>query len=438
MSPDLGRFFTYGTNHKHAPLCLRESLYLSPEQLSSVLPEVKARHNLREIAVLSTCNRLEMYGVKNSHEGEDTLLHIFNDLQVLSQKKQIHNLKSLSEHTFCHMGKDAIQHVFQVAASIDSLIVGETQITGQFKSAFTLAHKASTLGPHLYHLSQNALRVAKKVRSETVIGQKTVSIGHAAIDLSRKIFTNLSEKKLLLLGAGDIAQVTGLYAQKVGIQEISIINRSLERAQNLVDLLGSGKIGLLSDLEHFLQHADIVITAMTSESPIITAPMMKSILSKRRNRPMYIVDIAIPRNVDSKCGDFENVYLFELDDLNHYINDNLLERETAAKEAQKIIDIHLERFCHRVERQPESLIIARYHRYLNQILQQEFQKSLKRKELMNLRNEEKAAIQRMIHSIGQKLTADFAIAVKNADRINKDHFKEVVHEITKTNFISES
>lgn len=440
MSRELGRFFSYGTNHKYAPMSFRESLYLSPEQLGSVLPQIKSQYRLPEIAILSTCNRLEMYGVSPEMGNKDhnMFLEIFRDLQVLAKKPENQKIETLTEHTFCHTGKTAIKHVFDVAASVDSLIIGETQITGQFKDAFTLAHKASTMGPHLYHLSQNALHVAKRVRSETVIGRKTVSIGHAAIDLSRKIFSNLSEKNLLLLGAGEIAQVTGLYAKKVGIRDISVVNRSLDRAQNLIRLLGGGNAGLLSELEHFLRHADIVITALSSENPIITPSLLKSVLAKRKSRPMYIVDIAIPRNVDAACGKFESIYLFELDDLKHYVDENLSERESAAKEAQQIIEQSLEKFCKKIVEFPESRVIARFNHYVEDLMIRESQRSFRRKELHGLDEMQITALQKMLASMSQKLTADFAIAIKNVDTTNKEHFKEIIHEITKNHFNSEN
>jgi glutamyl-tRNA reductase len=438
-SRDLRRFFTYGTNHKHAPLCLRESLYLSPEELAYALPKVKEFYKLPELAVLSTCNRLEMYGVQAGDDAVSPLLlfRAFYDLQNFSKKNKTKSMYELASRTFCYRGKEAVQHMFYVAASIDSLIVGETQITGQFKKAFLLAQEVCTLGPHLHYLSQKALGVAKKVRSETVIGQKTVSIGHAAIDLSRKIFTNLSEKKLLLLGAGDMAQVTGLYAKKVGIKEISIVNRSLERAQNLSETLGEARVGTLNDLEHFIGQADIVIAAMTSEVPLVTPEILKKALSKRRNRPMYIVDIAIPRNVHPSCGDFENVYLFELDDLQHYIDENVMERTSAARQAESIIASSLDTFCHRLTRYPESLLIAKFNEHVDGLIAQESQKSLARKELQNLSVEQRESLQRMLSSIGQKLTAHFAIAVKNMDTESRDHFKDLVQEITKTRFIQD-
>lgn len=438
MSRELGKFFSYGTNHKYAPMSFRESLYLNSEQLRNVLPQIKSHYNLPEIAILSTCNRLEMYGISPEIETHipEVLPEIFRDLQVLAKKPERN--ECFRDRTFCHTGKTAIKHVFDVASSVDSLVVGETQITGQFKEAFTLAHKASTMGPHLYHLSQNALRVAKKVRSETVIGRKTVSIGHAAIDLSRKIFANLSEKNLLLLGAGEIAQVTGVYAKKVGIQDISVVNRSLDRALQLTKLLGGGNAGPLSELEHYLRHADIVITALSSEKPIITPAFLKRVLAKRKSRPIYIVDIAIPRNVDPACGRFESVYLFELDDLRHYIDENLSERESAAKEAQQIIEQSLEKFCERVVKFPESRAIAQFNRYIETLLIRESQKTFRRKELQTLDELQIQALQRMLASVSQKLTADFALAMQNAGMENKKHFQELIQEITKNHFISES
>ncbi len=436
MDRHLGRFFSYGTNHKHAPLSFRETLYLSPEQVAYVLPQIKAQHHLPELAILSTCNRLEIYGVcpHNDEENAHLFLEIFRDLQVLAKKKETLSQEHLKNHTFCHRGKDAIKHVFDVAASVDSLIVGETQITGQFKEAFDLAQRASTLGPHLFQLSQNALRVAKKVRSETVIGRKTVSIGHAAIDLSRKIFSNLAEKNLLLLGAGDMAHVTGLYAKKVGIKDIAIVNRSLKRAQELSGVLGCGRVGVLSELESFLRQADIVITALSSDKPVITTSLLKNLLSKRKDKPMYIVDIAIPRNVDSACADFENVYLFELDDLQHYIDKNLSERELAVREAQQIIEHSLEKFCYKIKNHSESFLIERFHRYVVELIKKEHSKSFSRKELRSLSFEQKIAVNRMLESVSDKLTSDFAIAVRKIDVQNKTHMTSIVHEITKTHF----
>ncbi len=429
----LDGFFCYGTNHKYAPQVFREGLYLSPEVLANVLPQIREHHQLPEIAVLSTCNRFEIYGIHHSPPAENALklFSVFQDMQIFAKKSLDMELCHLNPQIFCFTGQRAVQHAFDVAASVDSLVIGETQITGQFKDAFSIAQRAQTLGPHLHHLSQNALHVAKKVRTQTIIGQKTVSIGHAAIDLARTIFSNLSEKRLLLLGAGEMAQVTGLYAKKIGIRDISIVNRTLSRAHELSHLLGYGRTGTLSELDNFLEEADIVITALTTQTPIVTASKLKSLLSRRKNRPMYIVDIALPRNVEKSCGEFEDVYLFELDDLRHYVDKNLSERQTAAKEAQKIIELSLESFCRRVNDQPESMVIANYHRYVERMIQRERQRSFRHKELQGLSKEQFQAVDVMLNSISQKLTAHFAIALKGVSDERKEHFKQLVDEIVK-------
>lgn len=431
MQP-LSRFFTFGANHKCAPLSLRESLYLNAEELTLILPKIKQEFELLELAILSTCNRLEIYGV-HKHENTDfqSLLNVFYATQKFSNKISLKSPHDIEKHTFFYNGKEAVQHLFQVASSLDSLIVGETQITGQFKNAFSLAHRVSTLGPHLHFLSQNALRVAKKIRAETVIGEKTVSIGHAAIDLSRKIFTNLSDKNLLLLGAGDMARVTGLYAKKVGLGNIHIINRSMERAQVLARELGGAKFASLDELEYFLSQSDIVVTAISSEKPLITAELLTRACAKRRNKPLYIVDIAIPRNVENACGQIEEVYLFELDDLQHYVRDNLTERELAAKQAEYIIEASLEKFCRRFISSAENRLIARFHEYTRKLIFRESRKSLKHIKFRNLSAEQRELIEKMLSSIERRLTADFAIAVKNMQKGSQEGLDLLISEIVK-------
>lgn len=412
MGHNVGSFFCCGTNHKHTSPEFRESLYLSPDQISYALPKIRENHRLPELAVLSTCNRLEMYGICPELGQVGTVQKIskaYLDLQVLANKKK--PAKDTSQ-IFCYSGESAIRHAYAVAASIDSLIIGEAQITGQFKRAFAIAQEVCTLGPHLYQLSQSALNVAKKVRSQTAIGRKTVSIGHAAIDLARRIFTNLADKKLLLLGAGEMARITAFYAKKVGIRDVIIVNRSVERAQEFTRDLGIGKVGFMAELPSLLGQVDIVITAMRTEIPIVTASMIKEFVGEHKNKPLYIVDIGFPRNVELACGQFEDVYLFELEDLQELVSENISERQSASLEADKIIEGSLEHFCRKMTEKSQSENIANYRKYLEELIFKESQKTFGRKELRHLDEKQLEALHIMLSSISQKLTADFAIALK--------------------------
>ncbi len=412
MSHNIGSFFCCGTNHKNTSLELRESLYLSPDQISYALPKIQEAHRLPELAVLSTCNRLEMYGICHELGKTGTVQKIsraYLDLQVIANKTKPTKDGST---IFCYAGENAIRHAYAVAASVDSLIIGEAQITGQFKKAFAIAQEVCTLGPHLFQLSQSALNVAKKVRSQTAIGRKTVSIGHAAIDLARRIFTNLADKKILLVGAGEMARVTAFYAKKLGIQDVVIVNRSVERAQEFAHDLGLGKVCFMSELPNLLAQVDIVITAMSTDEPIITTSMLKEFVNGRKNKPIYIVDIGFPRNVELGCGQFEDVYLFELDDLQDFVSENLSERQSASVEADKIIEGSLEHFCRKISEKAQSENIATYRKYLEELIFKESQKTFNRKELRQLDEKQLEALQVMLSSISQKLTADFAIALK--------------------------
>ncbi|MBI2601704.1 MAG: glutamyl-tRNA reductase [Deltaproteobacteria bacterium] len=406
------RLFCYGTNHRVAKLSFRETFYLGHEELLSVLPKVSGSHQVSELAVLSTCNRFEMYGVLSDHvpSQRERLDHVCTDLLRHANKTTIPKLSELTPQIYCLTGDDAVSHGFAVASSLDSLVVGETQITGQFKDAFQIARQANTLGPRLHFLSQQALRVAKRIRNQTGISQKVVSIGHAALDLAKRVFGNLSEQQVLIIGAGEIAKTTAKYAKKQ-VKDIHILNRTLAHAQALVEELGLGYAGSLDALAEKLTSADIVVTGITTAKPIITAELMKDVMMRRRNRPLFIVDIGLPRNVEPECEAFEQVYLFEIDDLRQIVDENLEERKSSFQDAKQIILDSLDLFRAKRRYENFSSTFSEFRQYVYGIVERETTKSTR-----DFTEEQKISLEMMARSVAEKMTADFVCALKKSEK----------------------
>ena len=277
--------------------------------------QIAQQFNFDEILVISTCNRFELHVVSRRHDLEDSLLlKAYMRLQSLANKETREN-SLFQQYTYSYKELSAIEHIFSVVASLDSLVIGETQITGQFKDAMKLSLKAGCLGPFIDRLGQEALNCAKKVRSQTKIGEKKVSISHAAIDLAKRVFRNLDEHNILMIGAGEMAQVAAFYVCKYNPQELVILNRSMKNAEILVDKLGCGRPTDFSRIEQELINADIVISSTAASAPVISYDLLKRVMHLRSGRSLFLVDIAIPRDIEPRCSELDDVYLFEIDDL---------------------------------------------------------------------------------------------------------------------------
>lgn len=319
----------FGLNHTTAPLEVRERVAFGDEALLRALSDLTSTVGAEEAAILSTCNRTEVYcslQPGNSRQPIDWFLN-FHDTSGLS----------LEPYLYTHPDANAVKHVLRVASGLDSMVLGEPQVLGQMKSAYRVALQAGSIGQLLSRLFQHSFRVAKQIRSNTAIGSHPVSVAFAAVRLAQQIFGDLSGQTALLVGAGETIELTARHLRENGMQRMIIANRTLERSQRLA-LEYSGYAITLEDLPLHLDEADIIIASTSSPVPILKREMVEAALDKRRHRPIFIVDIAVPRDVDPTVGRLDDVYLYTVDDLQDVIEENVRSRRAAALQAEEIID----------------------------------------------------------------------------------------------------
>lgn len=399
--------FCIGTNHESAGLDFRETLFLSREDIQAALPRVIERHHIQEVLVLSTCNRLEVYGVLESSETTQThLREIFIDLQKFGPNPKAELDEEIKHRSYAYLQKEAARHAFSVASGLDSLVLGETQIAGQFKDAAQFAQESGTLGPVLKRLTQEAFATSKRVRTNTDIGKKPVSISHAAIDLANRVYGDIKRCNVLIIGAGEMAEVAAKYLMKYGPQNLFVCNRTLSRAEALVEKTGVGLVYPWEELNEVLALADVVISCTAANEIILDKARIQRSQAQRGGKPVFLIDIALPRDIDTACSSLEDVYLFDIDDLKQVVGENFEERKKAA-EAGKLIVIenaaNYERWLHSLNLKPA---LASFREYLDGLARQEFQKSFGRSPLSNLEPLAVQAVEAMLRSVVQKISAD--------------------------------
>jgi glutamyl-tRNA reductase len=326
------QLLAFGINHHTAPVDVREKAAFAPEKLPGALREVTHSGAADEATILSTCNRTELYcGMDPTHRGR--LIEWFCDYHHLTSEE-------IRPYVYQHIDEAAVRHAFRVAAGLDSMVLGEPQILGQMKDAFAVAHKSGTTGKILNRLFQQTFSVAKQVRTDTAIGASPVSVASAAVALAKRIFDTLADKTVLLIGAGEMIELCARHIKENGIGHMIVANRTLERAEALAAEFGAEPIAL-AEMPTRLADADIVISSTASQLPILGKGAVESALKARRHRPMYMVDIAVPRDIEAEVGELRDVYLYTVDDLAEVIKENLQSRQEAAREAERIIDIQV-------------------------------------------------------------------------------------------------
>ncbi|HEX2492651.1 MAG TPA: glutamyl-tRNA reductase [Steroidobacter sp.] len=325
-----------GINHRTAPVEIREKVVFAGEELPEALRELTALPGVREALIVSTCNRTELYCLTEDHaEPLVRWLGAWHDLAPhhLDRSGVLYRLQ----------GAEAIRHLFCVACGLDSMVLGEPQILGQLKDAYRAAFEQKTTGPYLNRLMQNTFSVAKRVRTNTRIGASAVSVASAAVALARTVFDRLADHTALLVGAGETIALAARHLHANGLRRMIIANRSLERAQELASEFDGFAIGLEAIGAH-LPEADIVISSTASPSPIISEEAVRAAIRARKRKPIFMVDIAVPRDIDSKVAQIEDVYLFTIDDLQNVVNENLHSRREAAREAETLLAAEIAHF----------------------------------------------------------------------------------------------
>lgn len=359
---------TLGLNHKTAPLALRERLAFTPQSLPEALQSLIKLDGVSEATILSTCNRTELYCAGD----------INDDQPLLNWFSQFHGLQdeSLSDYCYVHQHEATIRHAMEVACGLDSMVLGEPQIAGQMKHAYALASDQGTVGQVLGRLFQHAFAVAKQVRTDTAIGSNPVSVAFAAVSLSKQIFGELDSCCALLVGAGKTIELTLRHLQANKIQRIIIANRSVERAQNLAAQCGGDAINLQHIGDH-LHKADIVIASTASPLPILGKGTVERALKKRKHEPMFMVDLAVPRDIEAEIGILDDVYLYSVDDLQAVIDENLHNRQQASQQAYGIIDTQVNVFINWQRSLDAVDVITEIRHHTNLLSDEVLQKALK-------------------------------------------------------------
>ena len=336
------RFSITGVNHKSAPVEVRERLAFDERSLSEALVNLKSRPGVCEGLILSTCNRVEV-----ALTCEETDRGVVAIDQFLADARQVER-SWVAPYLYSYEDGDAIRHLFRVAASLDSMVVGEPQILGQLKSAYALAKEHGAVNGFLDNLVTRAFNVAKRVRSETEIGSSAVSVSYAAVELAREIFGSLSDKKVLIVGAGKMSELAARHLRRSGASQIFVTNRTHERAVEMAQLF-DGKIIDYTRFMTFLPEMDIVLTSSGAPHYIIVRDDMKKVIEARRNRPMFLIDIAVPRNIEPSVNKLDGVFLYDIDDLQKVVETNLQGRMESAEEAEAIIREEVDRMITRLK-----------------------------------------------------------------------------------------
>lgn len=328
------RLFAFGINHKTAPVAIRERAAFAQEGLPDALHDITRSGIAGEATILSTCNRTELY-CRSEVGTEDAVAWFcrYHELQA----------STVRPYLYVHPDHEAVKHAFRVASGLDSMVLGEPQILGQMKDAFAVAHKAGTTGKILNKLFQHTFSVAKQVRTDTSIGASPVSVAFAAVTLAKRIFNALSEQTVLLIGAGDMIELTARHLRDHGVRRIIVANRTLDRGAALAESCQGEAITLL-ELPERLSEADILISCTASQLPILGKGAVERALKVRRHKPVFMVDIAVPRDIEPEVAGLPDVYLYTIDDLRDVIQENMQSRQEAARQAEKIIDLQVLQF----------------------------------------------------------------------------------------------
>ncbi len=330
-----------GINHKSAQVALRERVAFAPEQMTEALQDALNDTSVSEITILSTCNRTEVFAIVPDEHFENPE----SELSLLGWLSGYHHipLADLKSCYYCYQDQEALHHMIQVASGLDSMVLGEPQIFGQMKSAFSVAQEAGSIGSEFSRIFPHVFSIAKKVRTDTAIGENPVSVAYAAVNLSHHIFSDLSTTRALLIGAGETVELVARHLSENGVKDIVVANRTLGRARELARHFGAEAV-LLSEIPEQLVHVDIVISSTGSQLPILGKGAVEHALKLRKHRPILMVDIAVPRDIEEQVGELDDIYLYTVDDLTEIVDENKRNRESEARKADKIIAEGIENY----------------------------------------------------------------------------------------------
>ena len=385
-----------GVNHKSAPIAVRERLAFSEDACAASLRQLVDGELIREGLIVSTCNRVEVLTETTSGRFDDSAERV---IQFLSRSDVPRDF--FESNLYKHVDDSAVRHLFRVASSLDSLVVGEPQVLGQVRRAYSIALDAGTAGRVLNRLVHHAFRVAKRVRTETGIGANAVSISYMAVELGKKIFDSLKGQTALLVGAGEMAELSARHLVNAGVSRVMVANRTDGSAKQLAESFG-GEAVSFTRLAEYLAEADVVICSTGADEYVITETMAREALHKRRNRPSFFIDISVPRNIDPAIGGIPNMFVFDIDDLESVVTSNIREREREAERAELIVESEIMQFQQSLRALDAGPAIGTFRQTLQDVAKLEFQR--RRAQLGELSPEQEQAIEALLQSTVNKIS----------------------------------
>ena len=397
-----------GINHQTAPVDIREKVAFSPDQLEKALRELKALPIVRESVIVSTCNRTEIY-CDLEVESDHGLSHWLSRYHGMSED-------ALQPYIYQHSNQETARHLFRVASGLDSMVLGEPQILGQLKTSYDQARSGRYINSVLDRLFQHSFSVAKRVRTDTEIGSNAVSVAFAAVSLSKQIFGDLGELRALLIGAGETIELVSRHLKSQNIGSMVIANRSLDNAQRLANEIGAEAVQI-NQVPEQLVHADIVISSTASQLPILGKGATEDALRQRKHRPIFMVDLAVPRDIEAQVGELDDIYLYTVDDLQNVVDENLRSREVAAEAAQEIINLEVIAFSHWLKTHQSADEIRQLRQKAESIKQQCLEKT---RLLLQSENDPEKALQQLANTLTNKLLHGPTIEMRRALKAEDD------------------
>ena len=379
-----------GLSHKTAPVEVRERLAFENGDMNDALRSLVSRDGISEAMILSTCNRVEVLVEASDEAPARDFLSAYHRVPSESIVKHLYTLRN----------NDVVRHVFRVASSLDSMIVGEPQILGQIKEAYRFAHDAGTVGVHIGSVMDRAFVVAKKVRTETGIARSAVSVSYAAVELARKIFGNLQGKSVMIIGASKMGELSAKHLKRAGVSMVAVTNRTFERAVEMAQAFDGAAI----PFEHLSDHidrADIVISSTGAPHFVITKPEAERIIRQRKNKPIFFIDIAVPRDIDPAVNQIDNVFLYDIDDLQQVVDENIKERMSEAVRAEALVDDEVRAFRSKLRTREIVPTIVELRGTLEKLRRDEIERN--RKHLGTMNPEQQEALERITQSMINKI-----------------------------------
>ena len=407
----------FGLNHATAPLDVREKVVFGADIIADALKDFRNQGKAQEAAIFSTCNRTEVYCAVSDAD-QNKPLEWFHDFHGLSAKE-------LDPFLYSHPDEAAVKHMLRVASGLDSMVLGEPQILGQLKDAYQASMNNGSIGKLLGHLFQHSFMVAKQVRSTTAIGSHPVSVAYAAVRLAQQIFGELSGQTALLIGAGETIELVARHLHNAGLKRMIIANRTLERSQQLAAEFSAFSM-TLGDIPQHLEEADIIISSTASQLPILGKGAMETAVQKRKHKPVFIVDIAVPRDVEAEAGELEDVYLYTVDDLKDVIDENMRSRQKAAAQAEEIIDTQVLHFMAWLSSLDAVSTIRALRRRAQDVQQDELELAQKK---IRLGEDPEKVLEALSRRLTNKLIHEPSTQLRQASSDGRQDLIQATHEL---------